>query len=108
MLGRYDYFVRGAGLEDQQCLLLIHRSSSAEGGRLAARESLTRVACRLAWRDRAADSHAAVCVVCRAAPKLSRVETVNTTYESGGLIKKAFEEFLRSLMGKGTAHARRH
>lgn len=49
-----------------------------------------------------------MCVVCRAAPKLSRVETVNTTYESGGLIKKAFEEFLRSLMGKGTAHARRH
>lgn len=64
VLGRYDYFVRGAGLEDQQCLLLIHRSSSAEGGRLAARESLTRVACRLAWRDRAADSHAAVCVWC--------------------------------------------
>jgi hypothetical protein len=35
-----------------------------------------------------------------AAPKLSRVEAINTTFEAGPLIKKSFEDFLRSLMSK--------
>lgn len=41
----------------------------------------------------------------RAAPKLSRVSTVNSNHESGPLIRKAFDEFLRSLMGKARAQA---
>jgi hypothetical protein len=33
------------------------------------------------------------------------VSTVNSNHESGPLIRKAFDEFLRSLMGKARAQA---
>ena len=35
------------------------------------------------------------------APKLSRVEAVNTNYESSSTIKKSFEDFIRSLINLG-------
>jgi len=40
------------------------------------------------------------CCLC-AAPKLSRVEAVNTNYESGTFIKKSFDDFVRSLITLG-------
>ena len=35
---RYDYFVKGAGLDDDQCLLYIHSTAAGPSSRLAPRK----------------------------------------------------------------------